>query len=205
MLLPKLQIPKDKVTETPGAISPEKLFTTSPSSLWMEIGFGSGEHLAAVMEKHPDYGFIGAEPYINGMAAFLKSIMDRPHDHVRVWMDDALMVVKSLADNCLDGIYVLNPDPWPKSKHHKRRIINQDNLGQFSRVLKPGGKLVMTTDVDELAEWMVTEATMHPAFTWTAQKADDWRAPPEDWIETRYEQKGADAGRKQSYLIFEKN
>lgn len=203
ILLPKLEISQKRIDEK-GSLRPEDLFGFVPPSLWMEIGFGNGEHLAALIRRDPLGGYIGAEPFINGMAAFLKDIHEGPHDNVRVWMDDAMMVVKSLCDECLDGFYVLNPDPWPKTRHHKRRIINQDNLNQFARTLKPGGQLVMATDVDELAEWMVTEATIHPAFAWTAEQADDWRKMPADWIQTRYEQKGGKAGRKQSYLIFEK-
>lgn len=118
-------------------------------------------------------------------------------------MDDAVPLVKALPENCIHQIYVLNPDPWPKTRHHKRRIINQDNLNEFSRILVSGGRLVMATDVDELAEWMCTQAMIHPAFEWTAECADDWRVMPQDWIKTRYEQKGEKAGRKQSYLIFE--
>lgn len=202
-LYPLLNIPERDMKED-GSIDPATLFDHPYKSLWMEIGFGNGEHLAALMEKHRDSAFIGAEPYLNGMAAFLKHIHGTPHRNVRVFMDDAMMVVRSLKSNTIDGFYVLYPDPWPKAKHHKRRIINQDNLDDFARVLKDGGKLIMTTDVDELAEWMVTEASNHPAFLWTAESADNWKTPPADWIPTRYEEKGIKAGRRQSYLIFEK-
>lgn len=202
-LFPQLQLPEQDMKED-GTVDPAVLFDRPYNSLWMEIGFGNGEHLAALMERYEDHAFIGAEPYLNGMAAFLKHIHDTPHRNVRVFMDDAMMVVRSLQSSTVDGFYVLNPDPWPKTKHHKRRIINQDNLDDFARVLKDGGKLVMATDVDDLAEWMVTEASNHPSFIWTAGRAGDWKTPPEDWIPTRYEEKGIQAGRRQSYLIFEK-
>jgi tRNA (guanine-N7-)-methyltransferase len=200
-LLPKLEIPAGAYR-----LDPVALFSRTPQSLWFEIGFGNGEHLAALLERHPDGCYIGAEPFVNGMAAFLKSIRPHPewHDRIRVVMDDARPVISALPDDALDGIYVLNPDPWPKKRHHKRRIISQENLDVFARVLKPGGQLVMTTDVDDLAEWMVTEASRHPAFAWTAESAADWKNPPPDWIETRYEAKGAQAGRVQTYLIFRK-
>ena len=119
-------------------------------------------------------------------------------------MDDAISIAKSLKTDSLDEIYVLNPDPWHKSRHHKRRMICQDNLDVFSRILKSGGKLTMTTDVDELAEWMCTKATNHSDFMWTASNSNDWKTAPTGWHKTRYELKGADAGRKQSYLIFER-
>lgn len=202
-LLPALQIPPALLRED-GALDPAALFGQSAPCLWFEIGFGSGEHLAALMERHPDHFFLGAEFFINGMSAFLKMIKDRKHDHVRVLMDDAMMIANSLTDGCVDGLYILNPDPWPKKRHHKRRIVRQETLDQFARILKPGGQLVMSTDVPDLAEWMVTQASRHPAFTWTAQKADDWRTPPPDWIKTRYEGKRAKGADRMVYLVFEK-
>lgn len=199
-LLPKLQI-----AAPPSFTSP--LFkgggrVGGNSEIWLEIGFGNGEHLKALMERHPDRFYIGAEPFVNGMSAFLRSIRDMPHGNIRVWMDDAIILVDAMPDEYLDDIYVLNPDPWPKKRHHKRRIISHENLSRFARVLKPGGALIMATDVSDLADWMVTQASNHPAFAWTAERADDWRIAPPDWVKTRYEEKGEKAGRKQNYLFF---
>lgn len=115
-----------------------------------------------------------------------------------------MILVDSLADSCLDAVYILNPDPWPKTRHARRRVIHPDRVSRLARVLKPGGLLVATTDHDALADWMVTHLSRHPALEWTAEKADDWRKAPQGWIETRYERKGREAGRKQSYLIFQK-
>lgn len=199
-LLPKLQFTANMLPED-ASLDPATLFEKPYEQLWFEIGFGNGEHVAALMERHPQWAFIAAEPFINGMSAFLKDIRDKRHDHVRVLMDDALRVVDTLRDSCIDGFYVLNPDPWPKARHHKRRIISQRNLDRYARVLKPGGKLIMATDVDDLAGWMRDEATAHPAF----RCAYDSRVAPDDWIPTRYEQKGARAGRQQTYLIFTKS
>lgn len=198
-LLPKLQFANEMLTED-ASLDPVTLYEKPYTQLWFEIGFGNGEHVAALMERHPDWAFIAAEPFINGMSAFLKDIRDKRHDHVRVLMDDALKVVDTLKDQSVDGFYVLNPDPWPKARHHKRRIISQPNLTRYARVLKPGGKLIMATDVDDLADWMRDEATAHPAF----RSLYDSRTMPEDWIPTRYEQKGARAGRRQTYLVFER-
>ena len=200
-LLPVLQIPAADLTEQ-GDLPPQTLFNRPTLSFWLEVGFGNGEHLAAQMEAHPDRAYLGAEPFANGMAAFLKAIKDKPHNNVRVLMDDAMMIANSLSDGCLDGIYILNPDPWHKKRHHKRRIVNRTNLDQFARILKPGGRLIMSTDVPALAEWMVTEASIHPAFTWTATNAADWHTPPPGWIKTRYEEKGAKGADRMSYLIF---
>lgn len=203
MVLPHLEIPAAFLTEK-GDLSPEALFGAPLPALWLEIGFGNGEHIIGLMEQHPDWGFIGAEPFINGMAALLKSLRNMPQNKIRVLMDDAMLAVNSLIDNSLDGIYVLNPDPWPKKRHHKRRIVSQKNLNAFARTLKPGGLLVMSTDVPDLAEWMVTQASMHPAFEWTAESAADWRNPPPGWIKTRYEVKRAKGADKMAYLVFKK-
>lgn len=203
-LLPNLSIPQAQITSE-GDLDPLTLLTATPQKITLEIGFGNGEHLAEMMKRAPNEGFIGAEPFINGMTAFLKQIeAQNTLENVRVHMDDAIPVVKSLTDHSIDEIYVLNPDPWHKTRHHQRRIINQDNLTLFSRILKPGGILTMSTDVKDLIEWMVTEATRHPDFEWMAQKADDWRIAPKDWIPTRYETKGAKGADKMHYLFFKK-
>ena len=200
--LAQLQIPADLLKR--GKITAPDLFSKPVTGLWLEIGFGNGEHLKLEMLAHPDTGFIGAEPFINGMAGFLKSIEGEDQSNVRVYMDDAMTVVDALADASLDGIFVLNPDPWPKKRHHKRRIIQPDHVTKFARIIKPGGKLIMTTDIDELAEWMCTHAANNPDFCWTANTPKDWQTPPAGWIPTKYERKGAAKGRNQTYLVFER-
>lgn len=201
--LPVLSIPHEKL-RSPGALQPSSLFNRNFSSVWFEIGFGYGEHLIALARKNPQTAFLGAEPFLNGMAAFLSEVDAAPMDNVRVLMDDALILARALADDTLDGIYILNPDPWHKTRHQKRRIVNRKNLDIFHRLLKPGGLLVMTSDVEPMAEWMVTQASLHPGFEWTARKSEDWQVPPEDWIKTRYETKGAKNAKKMSYLFFRK-
>ncbi len=202
VLYPKLELTPTQLKQD-GSLDPKVLFR-SGHRIAFEIGFGNGEFLRNNMVNHPETGFIGAEPFVNGVSAFLKSIKDDEHDNVRVFMDDAMIIGKSLQDNSVDEMYVLNPDPWHKSRHHKRRMICQTNLDVFSRILKSGGTLIMTTDVDELAEWMCTQASHHPDFEWSAQCSDDWRVMPKDWYQTRYELKGKDAGRTQSYLLFKR-
>ena len=200
-VLPEISIDNDLLSEK-GDLAPSSLFDVDFDSCWFEIGFGAGEHLSALMRRHPQTAYIGAEPYINGMSAFVKDIEDDPKERIRVHMDDAMMVANSLADNALDGMYVLNPDPWHKKRHYKRRIINQDNLDCFARILKSDAQLIMSTDVPDLADWMVTQAMMHDAFEWEANCADDWRVPPDDWITTQYETKGAKNASKMVYLFF---
>jgi len=203
-LYPQIVMPADKIKED-GSCDFKDIFAKNPDHVVFEIGFGNGEHLKALMESDPSRNYIGAEPFINGMSAFLKSISDMPQDNIRVWMDDAITLVKSFKPESLDAIYVLNPDPWPKKKHHKRRIISQDNLAEFHRTLKQGGQLIMATDVDDLAEWMVTETMRHGGFDWQANRAADWHTMPENWLlTTRYAAKGEAAGRKETYLLFKK-
>lgn len=202
-ILPKLTLREQDVTIEKG-LHPETLFP-KPQDIVLEIGFGNGEHLKEMMIKRPDRNYIGAEPFINGMSAFLKSIADMPHDNIRVWMDDAVTMVKSFSDESLSAIYILNPDPWPKKKHHKRRIVRAETLVEYHRVLKDGGNLIMATDVDDLAEWMVTETMNHGGFEWQANRASDWKTMPSDWfMTTRYAAKGTAAGRSETYLSFKK-
>ena len=235
VILPKLTLAEGDI-KTPRALEPCALFTphlnpppfssgedltikpsppsggegldggATPKDTILEIGFGNGEHLKAMMEQRPDRNYIGAEPFINGMSAFLKSISDMPHHNIRVWMDDAVTMVRSFTNESLSAIYILNPDPWPKKKHHKRRIVRHETLNEYHRVLKTGGRLIMATDVDDLAEWMVTETMNHGGFEWQAERAKDWQTMPSDWfITTRYAAKGEAAGRKETYLLFKKN
>jgi len=198
---PQLEI---KDYNADATLNPASLFSQPFDKFTLEIGFGNGERLAEHLIREPNTGFIGAEPFSNGMSAFVDEIKDQHPNNIRVLMEDAIPLVRSLTDHSIDSIYVLNPDPWHKARHHKRRIINQSNLDHFSRILKPNGTLIMTTDVEPLAEWMVTEAILHADFEWTATCADDWRKTPKNWIKTRYETKGAKGAGKMNYLIFKK-
>ncbi len=203
-LLPVLTLREEDLKQY-GSLVPSVLFKNDKDCV-LEIGFGNGEHLKAMMEARPDRTYIGAEPFINGMSAFLKSIKDMNHDNIRVWMDDAVMLCRSIKSESLSAIYILNPDPWPKKKHHKRRIVRAETLIEYHRILKPGGDFIMATDVDDLAEWMVTETMNHGGFEWQAKNAKDWQTMPEGWhITTRYAAKGEKAGRRQSYLLFKKS
>jgi tRNA (guanine-N7-)-methyltransferase len=203
-LLPFLEIPLSQLPED-GTCDIQNWFQTPVARAILEIGFGNGEHVMGIIKTHPEAHVIAVEPFTNGMAAFLKSAQSLPaRDQIRVLMDDALLIVRSLKPDSLDSIYILNPDPWPKKRHFKRRIVRPETVEEYHRVLKPGGQLICATDVDELAEWMCTQIIRHPGFDWTAQCADDWRKMPENWIRTRYEIKGETAGRQQTYLIFKK-
>ena len=176
---------------------------TTPEKIWFEIGFGQGEHLRARLAQRPQDAFIGAEPFINGVSNLLAHLPDGPCNNLRVFMDDALFLLDTFADQTLDGLYLLNPDPWPKKKHHKRRIVNTGNLDLFARVLKPGAPFIMSTDVAELADWMITHTVNHGAFDWTAESKADWTTPPADWpLTTKYMAKGLREGRSPHFLVF---
>jgi len=200
-VLPAIAIAESQLTEN-GDLEPSSLFNAGFDECWFEIGFGSGEHLSELMRRNPQNAYIGAEPFVNGMSAFCKDIEDEPKDRIAAHMDDAMMVANSLMENALDGMYVLNPDPWHKKRHYKRRIISQNNLDCFARILKPNAPIIMSTDVPDLADWMVTQASMHDAFEWDAQCANDWRVKPDDWITTQYEVKDAKNASEMVYLFF---
>ena len=219
----RVAISKD-VLNTP--INPDQILPNYKEH-WLEIGFGGGEHLIALMDKHPHVGFLGAEPFINGISSFYLHLQNRhpgasrdfpginqedsgvrrndENVNVRVFDDDAMLLVEKLADESIERIYILNPDPWPKNRHHKRRIVRAENIQEFHRILKPGGLLLTCTDVDPLAEWMVRELSNFKGLKWTAESPKDWQTPSDHWASTtRYREKGVKAGRKQTYLIFKK-
>lgn len=202
-LLPQLSIDEKLIIEEAN-IDPASLFSEPHKEYWLEIGFGSGEHLSALLRRHTNNAYIGCEPFINGMAAFLKDIQNESHDNIRVHMDDAVVLANSIADHSLDGIYILNPDPWHKVRHHKRRIVRPETLDIYARILKPGGKFIMSTDVPYLADWMIMHTYNHTDFEWSAQSCKDWQIPPNDWITTAYEVKGAKGAKKMCYLFFER-
>lgn len=202
--LPDIAIDDASLTED-GGLPPSALFPSSYKKIIFEIGFGNGERLAEHMLQQPENAYLGAEPFINGMSAFLKTLSTRsslPPKNLRVIMDDAMRLAHSLTDACVDDLYILNPDPWHKARHHKRRMVNPAHLDTFARILKPGGRMILSTDVPALAEWMAAHTVMHPAFEWTARDKSDWETPPAGWIHTRYETKGAKGAKKMVYMLF---
>jgi tRNA (guanine-N7-)-methyltransferase len=187
--LPKIGI---TVPADPGSLDPLTLFSSPVSEVWLEVGFGGGEHLLVQAAANPQAGLIGCEPFINGMAALLSAIDDAPTRaaNIRLLMDDARPLIASLRDASLAKAFILFPDPWPKARHHKRRFVAKANLDQLARVLKDGAELRLATDDPGYLRWMLIEMADHPAFAWTARRPADWRQRPADSPKTRYEDKG---------------
>jgi tRNA (guanine-N7-)-methyltransferase len=180
-LLPKLRVPQDAFD--PAALMP------GAAEVWLEIGFGGGEHLAAQAARRPDVLFIGAEPFQNGVASALRHIDDADLTNVRLKDGDARELLGHLPDASLARAFVLFPDPWPKARHHKRRLVQAETVAELARVLRPGGRLRFASDWADYVDWSLERVSASPRFRWTAERAGDWRAPPADHITTRYEEK----------------
>ena len=195
-LLPAIGIPAE------GEVTARALFGED-RPLHFEIGFGSGEHLAYRADLLPDHGFIGAEPFLNGVATALGHVRDRHLANVRIWKGDALDVLRRIPDGALAFIYLLHPDPWPKARHAKRRMINDGPLGLFAAKLRPGGELRVATDDPTYLEWtlMVMRRHRHD-FDWLAESPKDFLEPTGGWIETRYGAKSRREGRRPYYLRY---
>ena len=186
-LLPKLRL------NLQSGLNPKNYFSgCAISDVWLEIGFGAGEHLLWQAEHHPHVGMIGAEPYISGIAKLLSKFAQLPDgqgENIRVHDNDARDILEALPDACLGRVFILFPDPWPKSRHHKRRFIQTNMLDVLARVMKPGAELRFASDDADYAAWTLERVIAHPAFEWTATSAQDWKTRPSDWPETRYESK----------------
>jgi len=183
-----------------GSLDPQALFPASYGDLWLEIGFGAGEHLAAQAAAHPEVGFLGAEVFENGVVKLLAAMRERGLDNVRVWVDDARLLLAALPERSLGRVFILFPDPWPKLRHHKRRMVSAATLDRLGRLMKDGAELRLATDDVGYLRWMLELAPMHPAFEWMARGPEDWRQRPADWPATRYERKAILAGRQPYFL-----
>jgi tRNA (guanine-N7-)-methyltransferase len=179
------------------------LFASMVDDVWLEIGFGAGEHLLAQARRHPDVGFLGCEPYVNGIAAVLPAIADGGTETIRIFPDDARRLLPRLAPASLGRIFVLFPDPWPKARHHERRLISPGTIAELARVLRPGGELRLASDHVGYIRWMLEHLTREPsAFRWLAGRPGDWRGRPADGVPTRYEEKALARGVACTYLRF---
>jgi tRNA (guanine-N7-)-methyltransferase len=181
------------------------LFPLPVAQVRLEIGFGGGEHLIAEALRNPGTGFLGCEPFLNGMAKALAAVEANGLRNLRVHLGDAMPVVSWLPDASLAGVDLLYPDPWPKRRHWKRRFVQHETLAAIARVLRPGGLIRFVTDHADYASWTLLHFLRSPDFAWAAQRADDWRNPWPDFTDTRYHAKAARAGRAPCYLVFRRN
>lgn len=184
-----------------GPIDLAALFPNA-ESIELEIGFGGGEHLAFQAARSPRAGFIGAEPFINGVAQLLQKIDVEGLSNIRIRHGDARPLMEALPAASISRLYVLHPDPWPKKRHHKRRMISPWFFAEAARLLKPGCDLRVASDIPDYVRWTLMHAQSAEAFEWTAERAEDWRRRPDDWPQTRYEAKALKEGRAPAYLVF---
>ena len=194
-LLPRVSVPDD------GALDAATLFGDD-RPLEVEIGFGAGEHLAGQAEARPGTGFIGCEPFLNGVVGALGHIRDRDLGNVRLHMGDALEVLERLPDAGLDRVYLLHPDPWPKARHAKRRMVNHGPLDVIAAKLKPGAEFRLGTDDPTYCRWSMMVMNQRRDFVWTAEGPQDILTRPADWPETRYERKARRQGHEVWYFRY---
>jgi tRNA (guanine-N7-)-methyltransferase len=196
-LLPRVRVDLDA-----GLADPAALFAQRPDDLRLEIGFGGGEHLAADASAHPERGYFGCEPFVNGVAKLMVDIETRSLDNIRVHPGDAGQLIDALPDASLSGVSLLYPDPWPKRRHRERRFVSDAMLSRLARVLRPGAQLRFATDIDDYAGWTLARVLRSQDFLWPAQTAAEWLTPWPDWPGTRYEAKALREGRRPAYLTF---
>lgn len=195
-LLPQIEVPAESAITSRGLFGNDR-------PLHFEIGFGSGEHLAERADMLPDHGFIGAEPFLNGVAAALTHIRDKHLTNVRVWRGDALEVLQRVPDGALSFVYLLHPDPWPKARHAKRRMVNDRPIDLFASKLGVGGEFRLATDDPTYLTWALMIMNRHEAqFEWLAERPRDFLQPSGGWIETRYGAKSRREGRQPYYLRY---
>ena len=195
-LLPRLSL------DIVGAAPPDlaSLFGVAVDGVRLEIGFGSGEHLAAEARAFPDTGFIGCEPYVNGMAKILVLIEAHNIGNIRLFAGDATELLAWTPDRSLDGIDLIHPDPWPKRRHWKRRFVQDATIAAMARILKSGSEFRFVSDIDDYCAWTLAHFSRSSEFAWTAERASDWRDPWPNYTMTRYGRKAEREGRRATYL-----
>ncbi len=195
-LLPRfvLTIPRS------GLLEPGAAFIAPKRPVWLEIGFGGGEHLAAQAECHPEISLIGCEVFQPGIAKLLAHIELRNLDNIRIFTEDARLMIAALPPSSIDRVFIMFPDPWPKRRHENRRLVSCETLDALAAVMTDGAELRLATDDSNYLVWMLEQLTEHPLFEWLVRGPCDWRNRPGDWPPTRYEEKARAAGRAPNFL-----
>lgn len=183
-------------------VDPRVLFDIPVHDVWLEVGFGNGEHLVHQALQNPHIGLIGCEPFINGIAALCRDIKTHSIKNIRIFGDDARLLLPKFTDKSFGRTFVLNSDPWPKTRHAKRRFIQQGTLDELHRLLVDGGQLRMSSDHRVLIDWQLHQTYFHAGFEWQATCQKDWKTRPADLPETRYQKKGVREGRDTVFLNF---
>ena len=199
-LLPRLSL--DIAQPAPADLT--ALFAPGTKNVRLEIGFGGGEHLIAEALAHPQTGFIGCEPYVNGMAKILAQIDAHGVTNIRLFAGDASELIAWAPARALARIDLIHPDPWPKRRHWKRRFVQDNTVAAMARVLSESGEFRFVCDIDDYSTWTLAHLVRSPEFMWTAERADDWRNPWPGYTMTRYGAKATREGRKALYLIFKR-
>jgi tRNA (guanine-N7-)-methyltransferase len=197
-LLPHLSIE----LQNPAPQQLADLYQIGVDRVRLEIGFGGAEHLISEAERNPRTGFIGVEPFVNGMAKALAAIEQKNLQNIRLHHGDATHLIDWLPDGALARVDLLYPDPWPKRRHWKRRFVQENSIAALARILRRGGEFRFASDIPHYIAWTLRRAMASPHFEWTAGRADDWREPWPDFTSTRYEAKAKREGRAPCYLIF---
>lgn len=201
--LPGLSVPGIYIDENPERAALDIHAIKGDGPLWLEVGFGGGEHLVHQALNNPDVTFIGVEPYINGVAMLLGKMRRAGVKNVRVHMGDARDLMDVLPENSIDKAFLLYPDPWPKARHHRRRFVTPEHLAPLAKVVKSGAEFRVATDIEDYVRQTLQEV-QKAGFAWLAEGPSDWRNPWGDWISTRYEQKALREGRTPHYMTFRK-
>jgi tRNA (guanine-N7-)-methyltransferase len=187
-----------------GTLDTATLFDFPPADIWVEIGFGGGEHLAAQAAAHRDIGMLGCEVFENGIVKLLTEMQRIALTNIRILSDDARLLLAALPAESVGRAFILFPDPWPKMRHHKRRIVSTETLDTLGGLMKDGAELRIATDDLGYLEWMLAVVTTHRDFAWLAEGPADWRERPADWPPTRYEAKAIAAGRRPYFLRLQR-
>jgi tRNA (guanine-N7-)-methyltransferase len=197
-VLPKVAL---QIAQPPPA-ELHQLFSTHVEAVWLEIGFGGGEHLLWQARNHPSIGLIGCEPFEDGVIKVVSAIERERLGNIRLHADDARPLLRWLPPASISRAFILFPDPWPKKRHWKRRLVSAATLAALARILRPGAELRVATDVADYAHWILLAARVDRSFCWLAEGPADWRRRGPDWPATRYEQKAVAEGRRCTYFRF---
>lgn len=199
-VLPRVALPSDAA----GLQRPAELFCPPASKVWLEIGFGGGEHLLWQAAHHPHIGLIGCEPFEDGVVKVLSAVDTEQLTNIKVLADDGRPLLRLLPEASIDRAFILFPDPWPKKRHQKRRLVSSETVAAFARIMRSGSELRIGTDIGEYACAILRTVLGHSGFTWIAAGPEDWRKRDADWPPTRYEAKAIREGRRCYYFRFQR-